>query len=65
MTIELVKLPIYKEYHQFFSFNIAQQIFFSWLTSVSVANSEWKIAKYRMKWVAKKIFFVLLYSKIH
>lgn len=28
MTIELVKLPIYKEYHQFFSFNIAQQIFF-------------------------------------
>lgn len=29
MTIELVKLPIYKEYHQFFSFNIAQQIFFS------------------------------------
>lgn len=28
MTIELVKLPIYKEYHQFFSFNIAQQNFF-------------------------------------
>ena len=44
MIIEMVGLPISMEYHQFFSFNIVQQNFFPWLTSIRVVNLECKLA---------------------